>query len=265
MGAVSTIWNALKQLVPNLTESNASIEAKIIDVVGTFADAEALERKNTLNVINAALANQRVTTIEYYRRKAVAFQNGDQLSYDPISQAAFYETVDTEKQIIKQAYIVGTYPQYTLLVNALGDDGHLRALTSDELASFKTYFSAFQPLGLNLNIASLQVAQISDPYMVIYVERGVDAGDAVAQITQNLLNHEAKLRTSNTVTLTEISDVIQQFAGVRAVGFGNPIASEVSLSGSTNHVYPTQGVFQLLNGAFTFATPITVDMIKTIS
>ena len=115
MGAVTTITNALKAVLPTFGTTDADIESKIIDVVGTLADSEAMERNNTLNVINEALANQKITTVEYYRRKAVAFQYGDSLVYDPINQGGYYATLDTEKQIIKQAYVVGAYPNWTLL------------------------------------------------------------------------------------------------------------------------------------------------------
>ena len=74
MGAITTIMQALQAFLPTFARSDGSIEAKIIDVVGTYADSEAIERRNTLDAINNALANQRITTKEYYRRKAVMFQ-----------------------------------------------------------------------------------------------------------------------------------------------------------------------------------------------
>lgn len=264
MGAVNTILAALRVMMPEFAKSDASVEGKIIDIVGTFADTEKLERDNTLEVINTALASQKVTTVEYYRRKAVAFQNNDVLVYDPVNQGGYYAVVDPEKQIIKQAYIVGAYPRYSLLVNAIAPDGHLRILTANELASFRTYFAAFQPIGLNLNIASLEVAKISDPGLTIYIRPGADAASAAAQIQANLTAHESVLRDSNTVSLTEIEDVIQKCPDVRAVGFDNPVATETTLSGATVQVGPENGIFRLTNGAFTFTTPITVDLIKTL-
>lgn len=265
MGAVNTIMSALQTLIPSFAKSNASIEAKIIDVVGTYADTEKIERDNTLEVIGEALATQKVTTIEYYRRKAVAFQLGDTLVYDPINQGGYYETVNTENQIVKQAYIVGSYPIFTLLVNKLGPDGHLTTLTADELASFKTYFQAFQPLGMNLNISSLNVAQISDPGIIIYVRAGSDAASVADQINANLTANEAVLRSNNKVSLTEISDIIQSQSDVLAVSFSSQLsATEEQLSGQEVTVFPTNGLFNLTNGAFTFATQITPGMIKVL-
>lgn len=264
MSAIRTIIEALQKLMPSFVRSDGTIEAKIIDVVGTYADSEALERQNTLNVINDALANQRITTREYYRRKAVLFQQNDTLSYDPINFGGYYANVDPAKQIIKQAFIVGQYPDYTLLVNAVDADGHLRKLTDTELASFSTYFSAFQPLGMSLFINSLNVANITDSGLVVYIRAGVDAQAAADAINANLLAYESTLRPSNTVSLTEIEDVIQRYEGVRAIGWGDPTAVEERLDGSTRTVTPVQGVFNLFNGAFTFGTTITTDMIKIL-
>lgn len=261
---MGVIMDALNVLVPNFIKSNAQIEAKIIDATEAFAASEAIERQRTLDEINTALANQKVTTVEYYRRKAVAFQKGDMLVYDPINQGGYYDPVDPEAQIIKQAYIVGSFPNFVLLVNALDDQGHLRKLDANELASFKTYFEAFQPLGMVISINSLSVAQITDPGLSIYVRSGTDAGAAVSAIQANLTAHESVLRSSNSVTLTEIVDVIQQYPQVTAVGFNSVKATEQALDGSTRTVEPVNGVFNLTNGAFTFATPITTSMIKIL-
>lgn len=264
MGAVTTILDALKKVWPQLSVSNGSIESKIIDVVGTYADAEMLERENTLQVINDALVNQKITNENYYRRKAVGFQLGDTLLYDPINQGAYYAVIDETKRLVKQSYVVGSHPQFTLLVNAIGTDGHLRKLTDDELNAFKTYFLAFQPIGLLLNIASFDVAKITDPDMVVYVQAGVDAATAADAINANLTAYESVFRETNLVSLSEIEDVIRQFSGVKAVGFVRPIAYETQLNGSISQTPPVNGVFTLTNGAFTFGTTITTNHIKVL-
>lgn len=265
MSMLDVIIAGLSEVLPGFNNSDGSIENKIINVVGTVADTYDIERNSTIDVINTALANQRNTSKGYYRRKASEFQQGDTILYDPVNQGAYYDPVNPENQIIKQAYIVGSNPNWTLLVNALDASGHLRVLTADELAAFRTYFDEFQPLGLELNIASMEVAKISDPNMVIYVRPGTDAGDAASQINAALTAYEATFRQTNAVSLTEIVDVIQQYPGVRAVGWDNPVATEVQLDGTTRETYPIKGVFDLTNGAFTFNTEITPEMIKTLT
>lgn len=264
MGAVSKIRTALARCIPELTLSNGTIEAKIVDVVGTYADSEALERQNTLDVIQNALATQKVTSVEYYRRKAVAFQYGDNLVYDPINFGAYYAQVDDEKRIIKQAYIVGEFPDYVMFVNKIGDDGHLQKLNDEEIASFRTYFSAFQPLGLDLHIASYDPSIITDTSLVIYVHDGVDANKVATNINEKFKELESVLRNTNVVTVTEISDVIQSVSGVVAVSFGNLRATEMGIDGGLRVVYPVAGLFNLTAGVFRFGTEVTVNMIKTL-
>lgn len=264
MGALDIILAGLRATLPNFARSDGEIESKIIDVVATYADSEVIERNNTLTTIQYALANQKITTKEYYRRKAVQFQINDTLVYDPINQGGYYDPVIPENQIIKQAYVIGQFPIWTILVNALDSTGRLRPLTGVELSSFTTYFEAFQPLGLVLNINSMEVAKITDAGMVVYVRPGTDSAVAAAQINANLLAHEAVLRNNNAVSITEIEDVIQQYPDVVAVGFNDPIATEVTISGETRVVRPVAGIFNLTSGAFSFRTEITVDNVKTL-
>lgn len=264
MSARDTILSALRLVFPTFAASDGSVEAKMIDVVGTYADSEAIERQNSVNVINDALANQRITTRDYYRRKSVAFQMGDAIAYDPVNFGAYYPVVDPAKQIIKQAYIVGAYPLFTLLVNAIGGDGHLRALTELEISAFRTYFQAFQPLGMNITVNSMDVAKISDPGIVVYIRAGADAATVASQINAALIAYESEFRLNNTVTLSEIEDVMQRVDGVRAIGWSTPTATETRIDGTTVTVTPDKGVFPVQNGAFTFTTEITTANISVI-
>lgn len=263
MSAYDTITNALSVLIPDLNVSNGSIENKIIDVVASYADSERAETNNSVRTIQEALNNQKNTQREYYRRKASEYQAGDPLKYDSINQGAYYDPINLENRIINQAYITGEFPLFTLLVNTLGDDGHLRRLDASELAGFTNYFREFQPLGMDILVTSLDPAVVQAPDLVIYVRSGVDTAEAADGITQNLLDHEATFRTSNPVSLTEIEDVIRLYDGVEAVSLGSTIrATEMQLNGQTITTYPTNGIFYLLNGAFTFGTEITVDRLQ---
>lgn len=265
MKAIDIILNAMQSVFPTFARSNGSIEAKLIDVVGTYADSEAIERQNSVNVINTALANQRITRREYYRRKSVAYQEGDVLIYDVVNQSAYYEVIDASKQIVKQSYIVGSFPLFTNLVNAIDDvTGHLRKLTTVELDSFAAYFEAFQPIGMDITVQSLDAAKIYDDGMRIYVQAGADLQAVLDEIKTNLLEYETTLRPVNTVTLTEIENVMKLSTTVIAIGWDNPYAKELLLSGAEQDTYPILGIFELVSGVFTFSTELTLNNLKTI-
>lgn len=264
MGAASKIRQALETVLPNLATSGGSIEQKIIDVVGTYADSEKIERDNTLAIINKALAEQKITTVDYYRKKASEYQQGDTLSYDPVNFGAYYADVNPSNRLVKSVYVVGQHPEYTMIVNKVGSDGHLAKLSAAELGGFKTYFNAFQPIGLAMNVLSLDVAVITAPNMVIYVEAGTDANEAATRINENLLAAESEYRPLNTLTVSEIADIIQRFNGVRAVYFGEVTATQTLLTGNVVTTAPDKGILRLVTGAFRFGTTITTEMIKVL-
>lgn len=264
MGAVAKIKQALANVLPMLNVSDGTIEAKIVNVVGTYADSEAIERQNTLDVINNALATQKVTSKEYYRRKAVAYQAGDNLEYDPINGGGYYETIDEQKRIVKQAYIAGKFPLYVMFVNKTGSDGHLAPLTDSELAAFRSYFEAFQPIGMTLSVASFDAAEITASKPVIYIEAGYDASTIASDINTAFIDNEQVLRKTNLVTVSEITDIAQSVQGVKAVSFGTLSATETRIDGSTHTILPVDGVFELTAGVFTFGTEITPEMIKVL-
>jgi len=245
---------------PTFARSDGSIEAKIIDVVGTYADSEALERENTLSVIASALANQKITRKSYYRSKAVEFQYGDVVSYDSVNFGAFYENVDESKRLVKQAYITGSFPTFTILVNAIDSaTGHLRKLTTLELASFTSYFEAFQPIGLDINVLSQDPATIFDDDMRIYVKAGADIQAVMDDVKANLIEYEATLREYNAVTLSEIEDVIRKNSSVIAIGWDDPYAQDTLISGTVVNVHPSLGVFEFTSGAFIFGTDLQLE------
>lgn len=265
MSAIDTIRKALRTALPNFATSGGSIEQKIIEVVGTYADSEAIERQNTLDVINKALATQKNTSIDYYRRKAVAYQENDTLVFDPVNQGACYETIDPNKQIIKQAYIAGEFPLYVLRVTTSKDNGEYGKLTPEQLVSFTSYFEYFQPLGLRLPIQSEKMARIKDEKLTVYILNGYSAGNVALQINQAFRSAENILRTTNTLSVTELSDIIQSVKGVKAVSFSSNLrAIDTDLSMVENIVKPSKGIFYLTDGAFTFDTEVTVSHIQTL-
>ena len=285
MGAVDKIRNALRTALPSLAVSNGSIEQKIIDVVGTYADSEAIERENTLTTIRTALAEQKTTSIEYYRRKAVEFQVDTPIDeatmLDPINFGFRYTEVDPAKQIVKQACVVGDFPNYVMRVNKFDEATQrlakltqgLDGETSNELDAFRTYFSYFQPLGLNMDVQSYDPAIITDTNLVVYIAGGYDGAVVAQEINQAFIDKQKELRRTNKVTISELVDTIQSVAGVRAVGFSNSLsATDVNLQGSSTIIVPEAGIFNLFTNAFVFGksydgesvAPITADMIKVL-
>ena len=270
MGAVDKIKEALHTALPTLAISNGSIEQKIIDVVGTYADSEAIERENTLTTIRTALADQKITGIEYYRRKAVEFQVDTPIDeatmLDPVNFGFRYTEVDPAKQIVKQACVVGDFPNYVMRVNKFDEaTQRLAALTNDEKEGFDNYFAYFQPLGLNMDVQSYDPAIITDPNLVVYIAGGYDGTVVAQEINQAFIDKQKVLRKTNKVTLSELVDTIQSINGVRAVGFSSALAAtDTNLQGNPVTIVPEAGIFNLFTNAFVFGTTVTADMIEVL-
>jgi hypothetical protein len=270
MGAVDKIRNALRTALPSLAVSSGSIEQKIIDVVGTYADSEAIERENTLTTIRTALAEQKTTSIEYYRRKAVEFQVDTPIDeatmLDPVNFGFRYTEIDPAKQIVKQACIVGDFPNYVMRVNKFDEaTQRLAPLSQSELDSFDDYFAYFQPLGMNMDVQTKDPAIITDPNLVVYIAGGYDGATVAQEINKAFIDKQKVLRKTNKVTLSELVDTIQNINGVRAVGFSSALsATDTNLQGDPVTIVPEAGIFNLFTNAFVFDTSVTADMIKVL-
>lgn len=270
MGAVDVIKSALRAAgLTAIADSNGAIEQKIIDVVGTYADSEAIERENSVTTIRTALAEQKITNIEYYRRKAVEFQIGveidEETMLDPVNFGLRYTSIDPAKQIIKQACIVGSFPDYVMRVNKFDETTQrLAPLTNDELNSFDDYFAYFQPLGLNMSVQSKNPAVLTDPNLVVYIASGYDGVKVKEEIEQAFVDAQKVLRKTNKVTISELVDTIQSVAGVRAVGFSSLLkARDTNLQNVEVDIRPNEGLFNLFTNAFVFdSTGLTIKVLQ---
>jgi virulence-associated protein VapD len=133
--------------------SSTAIYNKIAQAVGTSEDNTLQEIANALNVINTVIANKNYGKSGYYQEKALAFQYGDSLSVDPVTQAYYYATINPANQIIAQAAFESTGSGLYLKVAKLNSSTNLlEKLSGAELAAFMSYMLLFEIPGLPLNI-----------------------------------------------------------------------------------------------------------------
>lgn len=136
-----------------LNTSTSALYNKIAQGVSIPIDNTLQEINNGLNVINAAITNKNYGKAGYYIEKALAFQYGDSLSIDPVTQQYYYATINAANQIIAQAAFESTGSGLFLKVAKLNTITNLLEKLSDpELAAFSSYFLLFELPGLPVSI-----------------------------------------------------------------------------------------------------------------
>src|ERR1044072_8096448 len=129
--------------------SQAAIFNKIAEAFGLVVDATLTEISNSESEIFNIINTQRYGKSGYYTGKALAFQLGDNLIPDPITFDYVYATIDTTKQIVKQAAFEDISSQLFLKIAKLNTTpGLLEPLTVSEYNAFFTYFTVFTIPGL---------------------------------------------------------------------------------------------------------------------
>ena len=185
MSAYNDTLSNIKVAVPelsdptNLNASQADPLIKIASAIAPTIDATIAEINNTIKIITDIAGNLGYGKPGYYIKKALEYQydaNGQiQLMTDPESFDVYYSTIDTAKQIIKQAAYVreitqdGNFYINSIKVAKKDQDGILAALSLAELADFKTYFANFDPPGTKIKVYSNDANKLTFSANVTYI------------------------------------------------------------------------------------------------
>jgi hypothetical protein len=133
--------------------SATALYNKIAQAVGQPVDNTLTEFNNTMNSILNLISTKNYGKDLYYTTIAKAFQLGDDLIVDPVTQNDVYAVIDPSKQIVTQAafeeIINGNSSQLFLKIAKLDvPSGLLVPLANDEYAAFVSYFTTFELPGL---------------------------------------------------------------------------------------------------------------------
>jgi hypothetical protein len=134
--------------------SQTGIFAKTSEALGNVIDTTLTEFTNTQNTITATITAKNYGKAGYYEAYALAFQYGDSLSIDANGNY-YYATIDTTKQIIKQAAFYATDNGDLFLKVASADiTGVTIPLTLSQYNAFVSYMKIFEIAGLPVNYIS---------------------------------------------------------------------------------------------------------------
>jgi hypothetical protein len=238
--------------VPELTQtSNMDIFASVARAIAISLDNTNVELQNTQNIINTIIGNLRYGRSGYYTSKALAYQDGDDLVVDPITLDYIYATINTDKQIIKQAAFEisnsGSAQILSLKVARLNPDTNkLDALTSDQLAAFNTYFLNYEIPGLPIFIVSNSPNIFNFSAQIDYIST-YDRSAIVSAVTAGLFDLRDNYNFNGILYINDIEAYFKSnIPGIRNMTIVNPTLDGVAIT--TPSVRLTSGYFDYPTG-----------------
>lgn len=126
------------------------------------------------NEIEERIENEYVMSIPWYYKKALEFQLGYGLTYNPKNYSFGYSQIDESKRIIKYAavkLVKNTITELNILV--AGEGKH--AITSDQLEQFTAYMNEIGASGAHYRISSGEPEALTLELSVIYNALLLDA------------------------------------------------------------------------------------------
>ena len=238
MSTYASILNNLLVATPELNStSQVAIYDTIARVVAIADDNTITELNSTKTIIDNTIGQQRYGRAGYYIDKALAFQYGDNLVIDPVTLDYVYATIDTTKQIIKQAAfesIVSGGAQFlTLKVAAIdANTNKLAPLTGPQKTSFDSYFTTYEIPGLPVTKVSIAANIFNFNCTVTYYST-YDYNTVVTGVIAAMISFRDSYRFNGELFTNDIeSYVTTNVPGVRNTAISNTTIDNVSFSGS---------------------------------
>ena len=254
MSTFSTIISYIKASMPELNSGSvAAIINKIAEAVGQAIDNTLTELNNTYTLITNIIVNKNFGHTQYYTDYALMYQEGVDLIIDSVTKKLYYATIDTNKQIIKQAafeeVVTGNSASLVLKVAYTDPDtGLLAKLPTDKKTAFDSYFSNFE-------IPGLPVAKISNDPNILTFDALItyDKNFDLTTIQNNWATALISLRDTfqfNGVFYNYYFEnyIVTNIPGVLSVYLSNTKIDTVAFNGST----------KLSAGYFNYGTPLNL-------
>lgn len=202
--------------------SKVSLEAILIYVFSSSAwlleQSWGAFRVETEQRIDAAY----VTSLPWYFRKALEFQNGDRLSFNEKTYSFGYANVDVSKQIVKNVAVRQVTDENVTKLKIYFSDANKQPLTGDARVSFETYIREIGAAGTHYLFVSEAPDALRVHLRIYYDALVLDSagtrleggGKPVEEAIESYLN---SLEYGGVFYASKLVDVIQSTAGVKDV------------------------------------------------
>jgi len=242
---MSTYQQTIANLESNGFEnpSVGGLYKKMIESIQLNVDATAIELSNGKQGIIDLFLSQNYGKSGYYVNNAKAFQYGDNLLIDTNGNY-YYATIDTTKQIIKQAAFDWhkSLNYLSLKVGTTDATGNVIALSQLQFSAFIGYMDNFLTAGVPVNIIS------KNPNIILYNANlsyysTFDLSTLQKQYNQAVKDFQVNFSYNGLFYTNDFSDYIKaNVAGVRDFFITSILCDNVAFSGQ---ISLTSGTFQL--------------------
>jgi len=233
MTTLETIQQNLQNL-GFLNTSNAAIFNEIAIAVSTSIDNTITEINNGETAILQLITNKNYGKPGYYIAAALAFQYGDSLSIDPVTQAYYYATIDTAAQIVNQAAFESNTSGLFLKIATLNTMTNLlEPLSSPELAAFSSYYLLYELPGLPVTIIN-NAANILNFNAICTYYAQFDLTTLQTALSAALDTFRNSFLFDGTLYITDLeSYIINNVPGVRSFFTSSQTIDSAPFTGST--------------------------------
>jgi len=197
-------------------------------------------------------SKNQVGTLNWWIDTVSKFQYGDVLEF--IDNKFQYSVNNTEKQIVKR---VAVSVQDNVLEFKLAKltNGTMTALSGDELSAVESYINRIKPVGTYISVNSTSADNLKVEYRIYY-----NAQYSVSALQENIEKavntYLSDIVFNASLSVTEMTDVIQQVAGVI-----NPIAKNIQAKAFFEVAYTAvEDYYQAVAGYYEL-TEITLELI----
>ena len=230
MGSFADNISRVQATCPELDSTSAVAEyAKMTEAFSGVIDNTLSEIASSENIINNNISNLSFGKSGYYQTVALAYQEGDNLTTDPITGKSIYSVIDPTKQIIKQAAFIDV--GMVLKVARLNPfTGLLDALTPDQLIAFKAYMTVYEIPGLPLQIVSLGANIFTFSTKITYYGT-FNYATLKTNVETTLTTFRDTFTFNGILYINDLEDYIKQnVSGVRNAYFSNTKVDGINFS-----------------------------------
>jgi len=213
--------------------SRVSLEMLILYIVTVsvwtlekIVDAFSLE-------VDSRIEAAYITSLRWYHAAALAYQAGDDLTYDPLTYKVGYPVIDETKQLLKFVAVKEVIPTSTSERTKLQvkvSKANKLALTAEELAPFKSYMQRVGAAGMAYEITSgvpvsvaFDLSIVRDPLLLMDTVAGRASVALAISTYLNNLDYGGEISTSGVIA------AVMAVAGVKDMRYNHAIIATANV------------------------------------